>query len=58
MAAHAVNQQVVLVSQINDYQYYQEYRQEGEGRVLFGHPKPKLITSAYAACSVHVLQLV
>lgn len=56
MAARAVNQPVVLIGPINDYQYYQECRQEGEGRVRFlGALNQSWIASAYAACSVHVL---
>ena len=55
-AARALNQQVVLIGPINDYQYYQECRQEGEGQVRFlGGLNQGWIASAYAACSVHVL---
>lgn len=55
-AARAINQQVILIGPINDYQYYQACRQEGEGRARFlGALNQSWIASAYAACSVHVL---
>ncbi|NLY91069.1 MAG: glycosyltransferase family 4 protein [Firmicutes bacterium] len=55
-AARALDQPVVLIGPINDYQYYQECRQEGEGRVRFlGALNQSWIASAYAACSLHAL---
>ncbi|NLM37374.1 MAG: glycosyltransferase family 4 protein [Firmicutes bacterium] len=55
-AARSLNQQVVLVGPINDYQYYQACRQEGEGQVRFlGGLTQGWVASAYAACSVHAL---
>ncbi|NLW56758.1 MAG: glycosyltransferase family 4 protein [Firmicutes bacterium] len=55
-AARSINQKVVLIGPINDYLYYQECRQEGEGNVRFlGSLSPTWIASAYAACSVHAL---
>ncbi len=55
-AAREINQKVVLIGPINDYQYYQECRQEGEGNVRFLGPlTPTWISSAYAACGVHAL---
>ncbi len=55
-AARSLNQKVVLIGPINDYLYYQECRQEGEGNVRFlGSLSPTWIASAYAACSVHAL---
>lgn len=55
-AVRTLNQQVILIGPINDYQYYQECRQEGEGQVRFlGGLNQSWIASAYAACSVHVL---
>jgi glycosyltransferase involved in cell wall biosynthesis len=56
LAARSLNQKVVLIGPINDYLYYQECRQEGEGNVRFlGSLSPTWIASAYAACSLHAL---
>ncbi|HBK67808.1 MAG TPA: glycosyltransferase [Firmicutes bacterium] len=55
-AARTLNQKVVLIGPINDYQYYQECRQEGEGSVRFlGALNQSWISSAYAACGLHAL---
>lgn len=55
-AARAFNKTVVLLGPINDFQYYQECRREGEGRVRFIDPLPETwIASAYAASDLHAL---
>lgn len=55
-ALKGLDKTLVIIGPINDYQYYQECRRAGEGRVKFIGPLAQnWIASAYAACDLHAL---